>query len=308
MNFRKRAYLFTLCAIGVSLNGCASLNGAPEPIIPVSNSVKLAQGHDIEKAIRNIHSANAADRLNLGKQQYRDMVVAVYLNAIDARYQEFRGLLSGEGRGGAIGADLGIIGLTTAASLVEKSAGDLSAIAAAVAGGKGTVDKNLYFERTLPAILAAMDAERAKVRKHIVTSMRKNESEYPLEVAFGDLAAYESSASIDRAIDAITSSAAASRAIETVELEKVIKTCAKPEDLRSGHASISRLISELETKNDLASLEALAAMTETDTTGATGLPQGNAIREKLRSHPCTAAELDGLIASIDATTWGANIR
>lgn len=308
MNFRKAVYLCTLAVLGTNLGGCAALDGAPQPIMPVSKSVTLAQGYDVEKSIRNIHSATASDRLNLTKQQYRDMVVAVYLNAIDARYHEFRSLISGQGRGGAIGADLGVIGLTTAASLIEKSAGDLSAIAAAVAGSKGSFDKNLYFERTMPAILASMDAERAKVRKHIVTNMRKNESEYPLEVAFGDLAAYEASASIDRAIDAITSSASASRAIETVALENVIKTCAKPEDLRAGRGSVAKLISDLVTKDDLGSLKALAVMTETESNGATALDQGNAIREKLRSHPCTAAELDGMIRSIDATAWGASIK
>lgn len=240
----KRYRKILLTALGSSLlAGCASLDGAPQPIIPVVDNLKVLQNHGIEKAIQNFHGDDAA-RDTLNKRQYRDMVIAIYLNAIDARYQEFRRLISGEGRGGAIGADLGIIGLSTAATLFERSASDLSAVSAALAGGKGTVDKALYFDRALPAIMASMDKERAKVRKHIVSSMRNNESDYPLEVAFGDLAAYEAAASIDRAIDSITTDAAAGREIETVALENVIQACRNPDDLREEFKTIAGILSK----------------------------------------------------------------
>ena len=73
-------------------------------------------------------------------QQYRDLVISVYLNAVDARYLQFRQSVGSEGRGGAIGADLAVIALTTGASVIEKSATELSAAAAAFAGGKATIN------------------------------------------------------------------------------------------------------------------------------------------------------------------------
>lgn len=287
--------------------GCASLEGAPRPIIPVSASVKIAANYGIQSAITKFRSADSAVRNGLTPLQYRDLVIAINLSAIDARYQEFRRNLSGEGRGGAIGIDLSIIGLTTAATLIAGSATELSAVAGAFAGGKGSVDKNLYFERTLPAILAAMDTERTKVRSHIVGNMKLTEAEYPLEVAFGDLAAYETAASIDRAIDSITADASAARKIETVALENVVKTCAKPTDLTAGRAKLSGLRGKLVSEAKVTELKEFAAIVgaKADATEAGDL--GNAITEKLRSGPCTVTELDELIATIKTKPWGATL-
>lgn len=302
---RYRKILLIVLGNGL-LAGCASLDGA-DPIIPVNQSVRIAASYSIDDAITNFRSTDATKRNNMTPLRYRDLVIAVYLNAIDARYFEFRHRLSGEGRGGTIGADIGIIGLTTAASLIEKSATDLSAVAAAVAGSKGSVDKNLYFDRTLPAILASMDAERAKVRTQIVSNMKLNEIEYPLEVAFGNLAAYELSASIDRAIDSITADASAARKIETIALDKVVKTCAKPADLTDGRQKIAGLVTKLVTAADLTSLQELAGLVGANDKLSPALEQGNSIREKLRSGPCTTSELDELVQSIKLTSWGATI-
>jgi hypothetical protein len=308
MRISKAAKCGLLALASLSIAGCASLEGAPKAIIPVSKSLDILKDHDVQNAILKFHGA-AGDRHNLDQRQYRDMVIALYLNAIDARYNEFRKDISGEGRGGAIGADAAVVGLTTMATLVEKSATDLSAVAAAFAGGKGTVDKNLYFDRALPAILAAMDAERAKVRKHIVASMRNSEKDYPLEVAFGDLAAYEASASIDRAIDSITAAAAAGRAIETVALENVVQACATPVDLAAENARVFKVVTSLSTgpSPNVDALKKLASFIGADSKSAKADELEDAIADRLISYPCSKEGMDNLIAKIKIEPWGGAI-
>jgi hypothetical protein len=282
----------------MAMAGCASLRGAPLPIIPVKTNVNIAQEFTIFSALGAFRNADAKTRNGMNQKQYRDMVVAIYLNAIDARYQEFRTNISGEGRGAKIGADLAVIGLSTGASLIEKSATDLSAIAAAFAGGRGAVEKNLYFDRTLPALLAAMDSERAKVRTTIVINLRKDENEYPLEMAFGDVASYEAAASIDRAIDVVTAKASAERQIQTVALDAVISACSVPEDLVEGRSTIKDVTRRLVDAKKLQSLQKLAEMVGATSDSSDVSAVGLAIREKLRSHPCSKSELDTLVNKI----------
>jgi hypothetical protein len=306
----RRPTLLKIAALAFATSGCASLDGAPKPIMSVADSVRIAQRHKISVAIENFHGASNTKRNSLSPLRYRNMIVAVYLNAIDARYQQFRKHISGEGRGVAIGTDLAVIGLTTGASLIEKSSKDLAAIAAAFAGGKGTIDKNLYFERTMPAILAAMDAERAKVRAGIVANLKKDVSEYPIETAFGDIAAYEAAATIDRAIDMITAQASKAREIQTVSLDSVVRACSKPVNLEVNRRRLAKFADSLAATNKVEELKTLAGMTDVPVEAlgtATAQDIAFAIQDSLRDGPCTVAELDEIINEIKLQSWGSAI-
>ncbi|MFN2473753.1 MAG: hypothetical protein ABR588_07550 [Sphingomicrobium sp.] len=159
------------------------------------------------------------DRQGLSKLQYRNLVVALYLNAMDAQYASFRTRLSRQRKGGSLALGLTSLGLTTAVPLVATGVKDaLSALATGATGTRAALDKELYFDQALPALLAAMEAERANTKAEILQHLKQTVDNYPLDLAFAELNQYQMSATFERAIDKITADANADR---TVALRKV---------------------------------------------------------------------------------------
>lgn len=288
------------------LSGCTSLNGAPRPVISVDDSISLLASYKIDTAIKTFRKANDSDRFDMTPQQYRDMVISVYLNAIDARYLQFRRAVSSEGRGGTALADLAVLGLTTSASVIEKSATELSAIAAGIAGSKGIIDKNLYFNKALPALLAAMDAERTKARTQIVLNMRKDANAYPLETAFGDIAAYEAAGSLDLAVDNVTASASEDRKMEKLRYENAVRACDGEEDVVDNRSRIMKFVGNLTTAGNNTDLDKMAKQM-----GLAGGTDANVLRTEIRrdliANYCTNDKLDELITAVGKQSWGASI-
>lgn len=290
----------------LSLGGCAALQGAPSPIIPAKDSVKLAADYALDDAIKAFRADDDASRDDMTPQAYRDMVIAIYLAAIDARYLEFRRAVSSQGRGGALGADLAVLGLTTGATVINGAATELSAAAAAIAGGKAVVDKNVFFDKALPALLAAMDAERARMRTQIVLNMRKDANSYPLETAFGDISAYEAAASLDRAVDVITTSASQERRMERQRYDNAVRACDGEDDLVDRRARIMKFVSSLANAGNAVDLDKMAKLM--------GLAGGSDaaqlridIRRDLLANYCTNEKLEELLGTVARQAWGSSI-
>lgn len=149
------------------------------------------------------------------RTDYRDKIIGIYMNASEARYQEFRRKLSREVKGSNVGLGTAALGLATGASIAgERTANILAAGAAALTGTKTGLAKEVYFEKTLPALIAGMEAARTRVRTNILTRMQKPADIYTLPQAFMDLNNYESAASLDSAIEMVTADASRRVAVE----------------------------------------------------------------------------------------------
>lgn len=141
-------------------------------------------------------------------QQWRNAVVLVRMGAADARYHEFRMNLSREVRGANFGLEsvvLGLSGLGTVSG--EGTANALAAAVAALTGARAALNREVYFERTLPALIAGMEVSRLEIATRIIVGLGKPENDYPLEVALLDALAYERAASLDQAIQIVTAEA-----------------------------------------------------------------------------------------------------
>jgi hypothetical protein len=66
----------------------------------------------------------------------------------------------------------------------------------------------VYFDRTVPALVGAMEASRTRLRASILAGLQRPASEYPLQQAWTDVQAYEAAGSLDAAIQALTDDAA----------------------------------------------------------------------------------------------------
>ena len=70
------------------------------------------------------------------------------------------------------------LGATTGGAATKAA---LAAASAGVIGAQGVISKDLYYQRTVPALLAQMEANRARATLVILQGIQKSESDYPHE-------------------------------------------------------------------------------------------------------------------------------
>lgn len=194
----------------LALSGCASFQAHPEPVLDTRAVVASAKFviPDVLTAFGDSEQ-NTKRRDGLSRKDYRNMVVGTLIMAADSRYMQFRRRLSAESRGSSLALDIGILGLSNGASIAsEATANALAAGAAGLTGTRAAVSRDVYFDRTIPAMIGIMDAERTKMRAAIMTNLRRPADEYPLAIALSDVGAYEAAASLDGAIEVLTRDAA----------------------------------------------------------------------------------------------------
>jgi hypothetical protein len=211
----------TLCA------ACDSFRGAQEPLEPPATQVaSIARNFPVEGTIDAFYSPNPNARGGLSQQDYRDKVVALRLIAIDARYQAFVQELRGARAGVGLGADIAtlvlggvgtFVGGTTAKSV-------LAAATAVIAGSRVSFDKNLFYDQTLPALLAQMDAERMTQLLVIRKGLAKPVALYTLPDALVDLGLLERLGSVETAIKRITETATTKAKTAEVALQNFTLT------------------------------------------------------------------------------------
>jgi hypothetical protein len=210
-----------------SLGACASFSAMPEPVLTTQDAIDVTHDYPVHQALRRYHAPTDADREGLSPRHWRDMVVGVYLAAADARYQEFRANLSREMRGGNFGLDVAVLGISAAGTVSgQATANALAAITGALTGTRSALSKDVYFERTLPALVASMDASRTEVATRVHTGLTKPVEEYPLERAITDVLAYERAASLDQAIQRVTVSAAVDAATQQAAFQRIERVSA----------------------------------------------------------------------------------
>jgi hypothetical protein len=75
-------------------------------------------------------------------------------------------------------------------------------------GANTAINKDLYYQKTIPALLAQMEANRLKAKLHILQGLAQPDSKYSLMLAYTDLDSYKSAGSIPAAISSVTQDAA----------------------------------------------------------------------------------------------------
>ena len=212
------------------LGGCASLQGLPTPVLEMTPTVNLVRASYGPATVLRAYAGQYCAGTSTGtpdplkgercidtaskRDAYRDEVLFSYLAAIDARYSNFiTGMTSERKYGNSL---LSITGLYTAALASVTSGVTATGFATASAfaqGSQGKLNKDLFYEQTLPALINMMDAERAKVRTQILKRLaddRAGKVAYLLPEVLGDVARYEEAASVERAVAKLISQSALS--------------------------------------------------------------------------------------------------
>jgi hypothetical protein len=249
------------------------------------------------------HATDDARREGLSPTAWRDMIVGIHMAAADARYVDFRRSLSRQSKGSFFGLDSVALGLSSGASIAgERAANILSAGAAAVTGSRATLAKEVYFEKTLPALLAGMDAARLNVKTDILTRLRQPPETYPLSAAFTDLMRYEAAASLDSAIELVTSKAVEESDDAKERFQEEFVTTEPENGVITARLAMKARLRDLVAANDIEALNAAAK--------AVDLPTGTeplAVAEPImllfaRQH--RRKDTEALVAAIEAAIAG----
>jgi hypothetical protein len=139
----------------------------------------------------------------------RNEIVYARIRGYDIEFADFERRLYGDANEVTLGSDLvGLVlaGLTaTTGNAGTKSA--LGAASAGVIGAKAAIDKDLYYQKTVPALLAQMEAARLSALKPITDGLQRSDADYPLQRAYIDLQIYKEAGSIPAAINTINKDA-----------------------------------------------------------------------------------------------------
>lgn len=286
-----------------SLGACSSLGGSPQLVPFLADNFRQNVSYDVSTAVndfefrlRDASATNApAGHDPSDAKAYRNKVIAIYMTAIDMQYGVFRRKLNFQRKGFGLGLNLAAIGFSGAVPLVADGTKNvLGALASGAGSTRTSIDKELYFDQALPAIFAAMDAERAKAKATLLENMQKSASDYSMSQAFIDLFAYQAAPTFERAIDKLTAAANADLKAADTKLENAVAGCNVDEDLSTQRFKLMDIMRGSNVSD--ATLKRMALRTETDTknNGVDLAPADlrSAIENRLRSRPCSAAQLD----------------
>ena len=282
-----------LCGLALTVGGCASFNAMPRPVLDIDKTVALAQStYGIETALANFTTAP-------DKKAYRNRVILYHLAAADLRYLEFRTALSREVKGSNLGLDMAVLGLTGVGAIANSAANELSAAASALTGTRAAINRELYFQQTLPALIASMDASRMKLKIEIVKRMQLPVADYPLEQAFTDVIAYQMSASLDGAIQSVTVAAAADAAQQQRNYDNITIAYASCDvDDPTGDLWL-RIRSGIIATTDVAQLNDIATIMSLE---PARIKEAGVIGKALNDRYCSVTAAQELIDAIQAKT------
>jgi hypothetical protein len=209
-------------SLGLILVGCASTGGYPERPEKIEDKLSSLQNNFFLPKV-DVLTIYALKTSEPERREYRDSVVHGRLLALDMQFALFKEALYEEGIVSNLSLDiLGVVvGAAGAVTTHADTSRTLSALSGGISGTQTAINKNLYFERTMPALLALMDAEREKIRAEILEGLTQDASIYPLGRALTDLERYLQAGSIPGAIASVTSAAGKIKSVAEAELKAV---------------------------------------------------------------------------------------
>jgi hypothetical protein len=218
----------------VSASGCKSRPGAPRGASSTSAQLKaLSSGFDEQGLIKAYASAPivAGAPTEKTKRSIRDEYISTRLTLIDLYYQDWTHGAAFHKQVWDTATDLAVLGVNAAGTLVgaAETKAILHAVSGGVVGSKLAVDKNFFYEKTVPALVAAMEAERQKRLTPIIRGSQvdsvEGEGSYPLSQAVIDLNAYYFAGTFLGAINGIqTESASTAQDLKKVNANEKLSS------------------------------------------------------------------------------------
>jgi len=261
----------------VVLTGCSTIinGGAPPQTTRIEDDLKA-----IEK-----HLAGAASIDEFYKnpsESARNQFISARLVSMNIRYLEFVRTTTSERQAIDAASDILVLSLGLAGATFNAAGTKtvLAAVSSGISGGATALNKHYFFEKTIPALVATMNAKRLEAMIPILQGRGKLLSEYSLEQAITDLNQYYQAGTFLGALQAIHNDAGARQ----VEANAVIATLTEiPDDLIKRKADMIAAINSLQAANLDVAKAAVAKLLPTDTPGKTLAELQGQLRRAVRS-------------------------
>ena len=197
----QRWGLAALLLLAVAATGCSTLRGTPTRYQVTDDIVEKI---DL-KAEEMAQLAVSEDSGERNRLQNKAMAV------IDQRFHAFVRDLAADRADSSAAVAGTTLGASTAGAFVEsiKAKTNYALFAAGVVGAFGIADKNYFYEKTVPALVAAMRASRAKVQLRVKQAQSERIEQYNGVAALQDLEDSYAAGTLLAAISDVTARAEA---------------------------------------------------------------------------------------------------
>ena len=300
---RRVAATLTTCGL-LALGGCSSFSGSAEPVVGLETRLNAVKSLPEDEALRQFASTASDARGGLDPKSYRNYVAGVYERAADAQYLAFRTNLSREAKGAGFGSSTAIL-LMNGAAIVSgvEGARALAAAAAVTSGTYSALSKEVFRDQTLQALLAAMDSRRATAKIALHKGLREEASVYSMQDAFDAIYDLERQASLDVAIQQLTTLATQDAADQEAALQSLYQAPPLTQGQVAQLAPIVRFITRLSASNQQADLDMLNAIAGVAGVTVSAKPREtrNDIVEWLNA-PAQTDDLDAVVAKLKPVT------
>lgn len=209
----RRCGLAALLLLAIGFAGCSTLRGNP---VRYQASDAVVQAIDL-RADELAALAEPTDRDMRNRIQNRALAV------IDLRFNAFVRDLTADRADSSAAVAGTTLGASTAGAFVDsvKAKTNYALFAAGVVGAFGIVDKNYFYEKTVPALVAGMRAARANVLLRIRQGQNETLESYGGVAALQDLEDYYAAGTLLASIAEITTRAEADAAAALTQVREL---------------------------------------------------------------------------------------
>lgn len=204
-NMKKSLSCICLVFLAAVLSGCGT-PGFPRQSYDEKRQIKqLEKEFENPDLITNYFALTTEET----KRAARDKIISGRRALIDLNYNQFIARFSIKKQSLDAGTEITQLGLNLATTAVggAETKTILGAIASGVTGSKLAIDKNFFFEKTVPVLITSMNAQRKVALEPILKGMTNNTEIYPLPQALTDLGSYYFAGTFIGALQAIQADA-----------------------------------------------------------------------------------------------------
>ena len=211
---RRLCRCASLTLLLVAVTGCAGIDSAPPRIGTEANALQVADAY-FDRILRRYLAASPQKQ-----KEIRNGFIENRTALVDQGYAGFRQTLYTQRVGMNVGVDLATLGLNAVGAVTGSAPAKtgLHALSGGLIGSKASIDKNVFFDRTMPALLAQMEAQRSAVRLRLLAGMMVGPDRYPLMQARADLEDYYVAGTMVGAIGNITTQAMVEQKVRADDL------------------------------------------------------------------------------------------
>lgn len=202
--------LTTSVTISVFITGCklttTSVTGAPEPLFELKDQLKFVKDNYGDTQLK----AYLAETDTTKKRSMRNSIVLGRMHAIDLAYGQYERELFIERQRIPFWSSTASLGLGAAASAFTDITTQTTLIALdnSIKGTRSFYERDILMNKSIEIVQTNMRAERNRVRASIIANLDESDTNYPLELALGDVERYRAAGTFATGIQSASNSAA----------------------------------------------------------------------------------------------------